>query len=127
MDFPLIPKAEALALLGEAYDAAEARGEFLAEQGSSYFHGGMTASDATFSASMDFAQREEDFHASEEGERYFARLDAAKLWDGLVSDLNMYAEHDGWIPWGNSHVVPEFYPGQPVRKRHAPTPDDIPF
>lgn len=101
MYFAFIPKSEALALLEEAEREAEYRGEFLAEQGSSYFHGGMSSADASFLASQDLAQRRIDFEQSEEGERYLARLQAARLYEGVLA-----ARVHEWD-------IPEFVDGKP--------------
>lgn len=99
MYFPLIPRADALLILEEVEVADEARGEFLAEQGSSYFHGGMSSADASFNAQMDLAQREQDWAMSEEGQRFEARLPAARLYDDVSA-----ARLDEW-------EIPEFVTG----------------
>jgi hypothetical protein len=126
MNFPLIPKAEALDLLEDASHAQEAMGEYLAEQGSSYFYGGMSSADASFMAHHDWRERENDFLASAEGQEYTAKLEAATLYN----DVAMLALMDDSIP--------EFVDGKPSyahslfsmassRFQTSPDPDDIPF
>jgi hypothetical protein len=126
MNFPLIPKAEALALLEDASHAQEAMSEYLAEQGSSYFYGGMSSTDATFLAHQDWQERENDFLSSVEGQEYQAKLDAAVLFQ----DVALLALMDDSIP--------EFVDGKPSyahslfsmassRFQTSPDPDDIPF
>lgn len=122
MHFPLIPKAEAMELLESAQHADESRGEMLAELGSSYYCGGMSAGDATFLASAAMAQAEADFRSSEDGEIYFARLEAAKLYEGVtdasLSEWDIPEFVDGKTSYAHSPFAPSSY---------RPTPDDIPF
>lgn len=130
MDFPLIPRSEALALLEEAEYADEARGEFLAEQGSSYFYGGASSSDASFLASMDLAQREQEFAQSEEGERYFARLSAARLYDDLagvrLSEWDISEFVDGKPSYAHDPFTMLY--GREVGRKFSPHhSDDNPF
>jgi hypothetical protein len=128
MNFPLIPKAEALALLEDASHAQEAMSEYLAERGSSYFYGGMqTPGDAEYMALHDWRQREEDFLNSAEGQEYTAKLDAALLYERLAIDCTLTED-----------FIPEFVDGKPSyahspfrlslnRFQTSPDPDDIPF
>lgn len=83
MHIPFLPRDEADMVLEEDMYAEEARGEMLAEDGSSAFYSGFSASDATLIASQRMAERERDFAATEEGELYFARLAAAKLYENI--------------------------------------------
>lgn len=149
MDFPFIPRSEALELLEEDMRTGESRGEFLAEIGSSYFYGGASSSDASFLASMDLAQREQEFAMSEEGERYFARLSAARLYDDLasirlsewdvpelvVNPVGGYVASDGiaagqWMIPSASYAHDPFTMlyGREVGRKFSPHhSDDIPF
>lgn len=124
MHIPFVRKSEALTLLEDAYHAEEARGEFLAEQGSSYFYGGMTAADASWAALNDMRQMEDDFRSSAEGQEYLAKLAAARLYEGL--------------PVLSEYSIPEFVENRPSyahspfapalsRFQTSPDPNDIPF
>lgn len=109
---PFLPAQTAQIVLEEEYEAGVARSEYLADLGSSYFYGGATSGDATLMASMDLAQREEDFLNSEDGERYSERLEAARFMEsGVLRPLD----------------PPEFFPGLTGYSRPVPSDDDIPF
>lgn len=115
MHIPFLPRTEVDQILEEEMYAEEFRGEFIAEQGSSYFFGGMTSADAMLQASIDLFEHREDFARSEEGELYFARLDAATLYDHV--DACRLLDRD----------IPEFtgrVRGWPGYDLHY---DDIPF
>jgi hypothetical protein len=126
MNFPLIPKAEALALLEDASHAQEAMSEYLAEQGSSYFYGGMSSTDATFLAHQDWQERENDFLSSVEGQEYQAKLDAAVLFQ----DVALLALMDDSIPEfvdGKVSYAHSLFRPAASRFQTSPDPDDIPF
>jgi hypothetical protein len=120
MFIPFIRSADARDLLEQERYNDEARGELLAEYGSSAFYGGATSADAMCIAHNIMFEREEDFRQSEEGELYFARLDAARLYEG--------------IPALHEWDIPEFVDGK-TSWAHSPFPpfrgtlsdDDIPF
>jgi hypothetical protein len=122
MFFPLIPKDQADLILETAAHEDEAMGEFLAEQGSSYFFGGMTSADAQWAAHSDLREREREFNESSEGQEYNALLEAATLFQD-VRNLELL-------------FVPEFFPVDYPAPYTVPTPhgfvepvryDDIPF
>jgi hypothetical protein len=83
MSFPLLPRTEADAILEAEHYAEEAYYENLAELGSSAFYGGASSADANLLAQQQMAERLEDFRQSEEGERHFDRLAAAKLFEDV--------------------------------------------
>jgi hypothetical protein len=112
--FPFLPRAEANDILEQESHADEARGEYLAETGSSCFYWGMSADDASFQAQVWLSEREREFQESPEGEVYYAKLEAAKLF-ASVSLLHL-----------RPFDLPEFFPGMRYGADQSFT-DDIPF
>lgn len=133
MDYPLIPKAEALELLEDAEHAEESRSEMLAEDGASAFALYGNAGDAMIVARQIAAEREADFLNSEEGARWSARLSAARLyesvWEARLSDWSIPEFVIGDSDEGAAHeLLLRFYAHSPfshivTNDRH----DDIPF
>lgn len=125
MYFPLIPRAEALDLLESAEHQAEHDSEFIAEYGFGAVSLGYSSSDALWAAQDALAQQREDFEQSEEGERYFARLAAARLYDDLAGARLSEDSIPEFIDGKPSYAHSLF--GPPSTSRFAPSDDDIPF
>ena len=126
MNFPLIPKSEALALLEDASHAQEAMSEFLAEQGSSYFYGGMTSADASYCAHRDWVERENDFLSSAEGQEYTEKMGAAMLY----ADPALVPLTEDSIPEfvdGKTSYAHSLFRLSANRFQRPIDPDDIPF
>lgn len=107
-------------ILEDAERSEENRSEMLAELGSSAYHEGWSSVDAMYIAQGSMAAREEDFRQSEEGELYFARLDAARLYEDLpvLTEWSIPEFVDGKTSWDHSPFAAHYT---------APTFDDIPF
>lgn len=128
MYFPFIPKAEALALLEDAEHAAESRSEFIAERDSGAVSLGFSPSDALWSAQTELAFMEAEFAQSEEGERYFARLQAARLYEGIPSlherDIPEFTLGDSDEGAAHELALRDFYAPLPEGRSVS---NDIPF
>lgn len=135
MYLPFFPLADTHAVLEEAEQCDQQLSEIEAELGSSYFCGGASSWDATAMAHMDRLEREAEFAATPEGERYFARLEAARFMDSALNGLRLSSEEEVadyriFTPVGGT-VIPEFTGkwGVPYLRTDifTPDPDDIPF
>lgn len=135
---PFIPRQEAQVILEEHYLAQEARAEFLAEAGSSYFYGGMSSADAMWAAQRDDLEREFDFYSSPEGERYSERLEAARFMEAItfgglhLDDAAIPEFVLGYSNEAHEALVRDFYAHSPFRlspnRFQRPIDlDDIPF
>ena len=126
MYFPLIPANEARDLLVQEAYADEARAEMLAEDGASAFAIFGNSGDAMAVAHMVASERERDFSESEEGQRYYARLEAARLYEDLpaLSEWDIPEFVDGKTSWDHN-------PFRAVRMIYTndthQSADDLPF
>jgi hypothetical protein len=83
----------------------------------------MTPGDASYMASFDLAQQEQEWAMSEEGQRFEARLPAARLYEdvqaALLSEDSIAEFVDGKVSYEHSLF------GAP--RHRIPSSDDIPF
>lgn len=127
MFIPFIRATEAREMLEQAQYAEESRGEMLAEYGSSAFYGGASSGDAMLIAQNIMSEQEEDFRQSEEGELYFAKLEAAKLYDhGLaLSEWDVPEFVDGKVSYAHDPFTTLY--GREVGRKFSPHHSNDPF
>lgn len=114
MFIPFLPLADVDAILDMHFEAEAQRSEIEAELGSSHFMGGASSWDASTFARLEMDERETEFNASPEGERYKARLEAAQFMrSAITGDMKVADYHDSdgfsFVILGAT-FVPEFIP-----------------
>lgn len=131
---PFLPFTEVDQVLEQHDRDEEQRGEILAELGMSAYHGGATAADAMSIAHWALSERDREWLASPEGERYTERLEAARFMADAIptADMRMASASDPWWETQGRTTVPEFYPGLSRRLfgfdfRTPVDSEDIPF